>query len=260
VIISVPVWGDWHRHLFETFSYPSYRDQLTGDDFLLIHGGPFAGIPAVYLGKPDADSDYGSAAKAHRQALRLAHGETVVFIQPDCAVSEGALDAIRRAVDSGNRLVACCSLRARQDAPPPARFDSRSLIDWVLTHPHEITKKSTWGHPTSNKNLSITLFPTIWGAVARCFHLHPIAMRTTDTDFRGTIDDGLVSSFHPDEVHVVTDSDGLALVEISPDSKSLGTNDGPVSIYRLHAFYRRSHEMHRWFFEHRICLKAKDFN
>jgi hypothetical protein len=260
VIISVPVWGDWHRWIFQTVSWPSYREQMRGDR-LLIHGAPFAGIEAEYRPLPEGPNEYARAAAAHRDVIRLAAGEPIVFVPPDNILSANALDAVRARLDDGARLVAACSIRVSERAPRPVPSAPRDLIKWALHHPHEITRRSIWGSRVSTTCPSINLFRTQWGAVARCFHLHPLAMNAATDRFAGTIDDDLVSKFAPEQVHVVTDSDELAIVEISPVTKALGEQKRPLTLADLDAFRaRKANAMHQFFFEHRICLKAKEFH
>jgi hypothetical protein len=261
VIISVPVWGDWHRAIFRHLSWPSYRDQMKPGDRLLIHGEPIDGIDAQYRPVPQVREEYQRAAAAHRDAIGLAYGEPIMFVPPDNILSNNALDAIRARLDDGARLVAACSIRVREDAPWPKSFAPRDLIKWALHHPHEITRRSTWGAPVATTCPSINLFRTQWGAVARCFHLHPLAMNAATDRFAGTIDDDLVAKFPTERVHVVTDSDELAIVEISPASKSIGEMDRPLTFADLDTFRRRkANAMHQFFFEHRICLKAREFH
>jgi hypothetical protein len=259
VIISVPVWGDWHRWIFQTVSWPSYREQMRGDR-LLIHGAPFAGIEAEYRPLPEGPNEYARAAAAHRDAIRIAAGEPIVFVPPDNILSANALDAVRARLDDA-RLVAACSIRVSEKAPRPVPTAPRDLIKWAFQHPHEITRRSIWGSRVSTTCPSINLFRTDWGAVARCFHLHPLAMRAPATEFRGTIDGDLVGCFPPERVHVVTDSDELAVVEISPASKTVGEQNRKLTLADLDAFRaRKTNAMHQFFFEHRICLKAREFH
>jgi hypothetical protein len=262
VIISVPVWGDFHRSMFRNLSYPSYRDQMRPGDRLIVHGEPVDGIDAEYLPVPTGKGHYERAATAHKQAIRIACGEPIVFVPPDNILSANALDAIRVRLDEGNQLVAACSIRVSEGAPWPRAFDPRSLIKWALQHPHEITRRSVWGNPVTSTCPSINLFRTDWGAVARCFHLHPLAMRTTNTNFTGTIDGSLMAAFPVAKVHVVTDSDELAVVEVSPDDKAVGEpRHRPITLDDLAQFRRHKvSPMHEFFFEHRICLKAREFH
>jgi hypothetical protein len=258
VIISVPVWGDWHSHLFRMVSYPSYQHQLGPDDRLIIHGTRFPDIEAEYHPLDVKTDDHAKSALGHRDAITRANGGPVVFIPPDCAVSAGALDAIRRRLGEGKRFIALCSIRANRNAPRPPGFDPRSLIDWALKHPHEITKRSTWGNKDSLSQLSINLFPTECGAVARCYHLHPILIQTENANFSGTIDDELPNRFSPEEIHIVTDSDEMAMVELTPDSRQLSLYAKPPSVDRIKDFARHVGPTNRYFFTQRIVLKARD--
>jgi hypothetical protein len=258
VIISIPVWGQWYRDLFQTVSFPSYRDQLGPDDRLIIHGEPFDGIEAEYRDAPARGDSHHRMGECHKDALRIANGGPIAFIPPDCMVSAGALDEIRYRLETNDLIAAAC-IRVAETAPRPPPTSPRGLMRWALDYRHRIMRVSTYGESSAASWPSMTLFDAPCGAIVRAFHLHPLAVQNAPADFSNTIDDGLVSRFPLDRVHVVTDSDDLAFAEISPDSRTMGECNDPCHPTHLANFAKGyANPMHRHFFNQRIVLRARD--
>jgi hypothetical protein len=253
------VWGGWYRHLFQTFSLPSYRDQLSPGDRLVIHGEPFDGIEAEYRELPRHGSPHEIMSRCHADALSLADGEAVAFIPPDCAISAGGLEAIRRRLDEGKRLIATICIRVGTEGGPRLSYEPRDLMAWALMNRHRMMRVSTWGSDPCSGWPSIVLFNAPCGAIGRAFHLHPIAVRGGRADYSNTIDDDLVAQFTPEETHVVTDSDELAFVEISPETRTMGEVNSPLGAEWIAHFGRQyANPMHRHFFGQRIVLRMQD--
>jgi hypothetical protein len=275
---SVAVWGDWHRRLFLEGSLPSLlrpgnlpaladegiRYVIHTDDPGLLAGLKMAELRQladVEIRPVQEDGDeWERSAAANREVLAEADGNPVLFLNADMFLSEGALVKARRRLDAGARLVAVCGLRADQDAPMPTSTKPRDLIAWFLDHMHPTMIRSVWGNPERTAAPSITFFPAECGLIARAFHLHPLIVRAPrGTQFHGTIDDDLVARMDPKEVRVITDSDEIAVAEISPRTRTLGEIPGALTPEALHTFAQvRANAMHWRFFDHRIVLRDCD--
>jgi len=230
-LVSVPVWGLSFLGLFHRFTLPAIREAANGvsdqvrviahtDDASLL--GPGAEVRPLPPGK----QWFNRMSAAHREVIGMAAGgDVVVLLTADMVVSGNAFAACRAIFETGKRLVCINSTRVNSDAgaPPSA---SRELSEWGWANRHGITRNCTWPNGRID-DLSRVYFQNGRNAVCRMWLPHPLAFHADGRSqpFGPTIDCNLVCNYRPEEVHVVTNPDELAVVELSPRSKVSGSRD-----------------------------------
>lgn len=161
----------------------------------------------------------------------------MIFPSPDTVISSGAFERVGRAVSSGNRAVMVASLRYVKDTLGPEIMDRfrrddgcisaspRELIDVGLDHLHPMTNSLM----IDSGLFAASPAKVLWkvedeGLLARCLHMHPLMVwprNMAATPF-GAVDTDFLASACPDydDYHIVTDSDELAVLELSARGKS----------------------------------------
>lgn len=275
-VVSVPVWGHFHTRTFIDGSLPCQLAEGNlealapdGIDYIIHTINPFWGDNLGQLAQlANIDfrpvhhhpSQWESLNRCHAEAIRIANGRPVIFIPPDCFISANALKAVKARYDEGKKAISTVCLRLDPDAGLPAPMPPRQLIQWAIDFPHKISTLCLWGWGTRTSVPSINLFPAPCGLVARAYHLHPLMLSIpAGTHFIGTIDDDLVANIHPDDMHVVTDTDELAMMEVSPSERTIGEESEPLDVGYVLKFAReRCNDMHKHFFNQRIVMRARD--
>ncbi|MEM8782846.1 MAG: hypothetical protein AAGE65_08300 [Planctomycetota bacterium] len=185
---------------------------------------------------------YRILGRAHHLALESALSEqaAAVFLSPDAVFADGAFARLRALTLQGKRRVLLAGVRAeasgwlrdirgRCPQPPdqPWVITPRDAMAAALRHAHPWTRSVRWDAPRLNSHPSHLYFPiadadddTRWrGAVCRAFHAHPLLVwpREVRGKFHRTVDGDLSNAVpaEPDEIHLITDSDELAAVELS---------------------------------------------
>lgn len=180
---------------------------------------------------------YDSMALCHARAIEraTAQGATLCVLSPDCIVSDGSLERGLQRLDQGAKAVLVAGPRATLDTVRPLlervhggghgrvmAIRSRALVGLLAAHPHPISQILFWDTPT------FTAFPSAiyWHAgtqsiLTKYFHLHPLFVDLAGAPEKasrcGTIDGALISmaEIPPERIHVVTNSDEIAVVELS---------------------------------------------
>jgi len=196
-------------------------------------------------------------ATAHAHAIELAKkNERVILLNADLMVSIEAFAAIERQFRNGKRAIVIAGTRTLPGMfGPPGPLKSRDLHAWSMRRPHPITTSCYWG--TGKCHLPWGMyFHENGSTILRAFHLHPLAVvKDRELKFDGTIDMDLVDNYKHSEIHVVTDCDEMAMVEMSPKEKMLGDNPWPIDICQVIAWaLRGARPMHWWNFRYRICV------
>jgi hypothetical protein len=163
----------------------------------------------------------------------------VIFLTADIIVAVGTFAAIQRQLAAGRRAVMTVGPRLRLDTVASI-FEKRTREDGGLL---AVTKRElaslamTYMHPFCECHLvagdSEFFIPAnlIWrvdqaGLLFHCLHLHPLMVypREKVGNFYSTIDDEFVSLTcpDPDDIHVVVDSDELAIAEVTSAQRVLG--------------------------------------
>ena len=278
IIIAVPCWGKRYRDVFLGPVLKTHRaalDALREEyrrtinvRYVVQTDAPVAVAKALgdhdvtIVPAPPAQKRLNpmrAMARAHAHAIETAkENERVVLLNADIMISVEALVATERQFRRGKKAIVMSGTRTLPGwRGPPGPLPARALHAWSMKYPHPITRSCFWG--TGKCHLP-------WGVyfregdsiVLRAFHLHPFAIvKDRPIKFEGTIDLDLLENYRTEEIHVVTDADEMAMVEMSPKSKVLGDNEWLIDRSQIIAWaLRGAHPMHWWNFRHRICVQG----
>lgn len=277
-IVAVPAWGDHHRKLFLGPVLRTHRAALAALDdeyrgsihvrYVVQTDDPVAVAKALgdleltlvpAPSEQKAKNPMRAMAGAHAHAIESARAnERVVLLNADIMVSREAFVAAEWRFRQGKRAIVTCGTRTLPGflgAPGP--LPARDLLAWSLRRPHPITRSCYW--PTGKCHLPWGIyFRNGDSVILRAFHLHPLAVvKDRALKFDGTIDMDLVDNYRHSEIHLVTDPDEMAIVEMSPKSKVLGDNPWPIDVGQILSWaLRGARPMHWWNFRHRICVQG----
>lgn len=278
IIVAVPAWG---RHYTKTFLGPvlrthraalaALRDEYSGTvhvRYVVQTDEPVAvsralGDLELTLVPPPsvqkARNPMRAMATAHAHAIESARtNERVILLNADIMVSTEAFVAIERQFRQGKKAIVTCGTRTLPGMfGPPGPLPARELLAWSMRRPHPITTSCFWGTGYCHLPWGV-YFREGNSIVLRAFHLHPFAVvKDRPLKFDGTIDMDLMDNYQHDEIHVVTDPDEMAMVEMSPKTKILGDNPWKIDVGQILAWaLRGARPMHWWNFTHRICVQG----
>jgi len=181
---------------------------------------------------------YSAMSFCHRQAIAAALAERSVLsiLSPDCIAADGSFAAALDVLEHGKRAVLVAGPRGELETIAPAleeRFRSgtsaaivispRPLISLLMSHLHPMSERLFWGA----RQFTVIPSAVYWRAgraslLAKYFHLHPLfvdlsaALPSAGQD-AGTVDGPFLrlAGIPEDEVHVVSRSDQIALIELS---------------------------------------------
>lgn len=171
----------------------------------------------------------------HAHTMRIADeaGIPAVFLPPDCVFSDGSMIRVEQLAESGVSVVYNTGLRTDRDrmtallanhrvsGGSSIAIDGRTLVRYMINCTHDTAKLHFWQEHLDAGLMPANLYWTVdgEGLLARCFHLHPLMVRSQRlfARFYGTIDHDLVPAACPDSSrdYVVADSDELHMVELS---------------------------------------------
>ncbi|MFZ5790333.1 MAG: hypothetical protein ACOY3L_06500 [Pseudomonadota bacterium] len=235
---------------------------------------------------PDGVKKYRLMARIHMRALREAAESkaAVVFLAPDILAADGSMVALERLRDRPAVMVAAPRLKTTAVPEILSNRDTgascaitvapRDLVALAMKNLHPITESAFWGQPWLNAH------PTMlyWrlgeqGMLARNFHLHPLLIdpaKLSEGFFEretrkklSTIDDDVMLSMQasPDEFYIVTDSDELAMFEVSDGTINHGLvgRKERTTVDDLVTFAGRvANPLHQGFLRHRIWFHSCD--
>ena len=165
-----------------------------------------------------------------------------VFVTPDLILSDGSVEAMERLAQAGKKVVLAVAIRYQHEpilaelermgylrSGQPLAIDSRNLMRIALRHLHSETRRYEYEAPW------FTAYPisVYWqtpagdGMIIHSFSWAPLvvdygALAHHDTQtFEGSTLDGdyIYRNFHtPSDIHVVSDSDEIALVSFTKES------------------------------------------
>jgi hypothetical protein len=255
-IITV-VWGEAYLDLFTRLALPNqltpgnlgcfrdgphtatYKIMTTAQDAAALQQTPvFAqladALPVEIVPIDDVNRGrrYDALSECHRRAIRAANarGAGLIFLSPDAIWSEGAFRHVCELLEQKWRAVLVAGLRVTRETFVPdylARGSPRSpraMVGLAQAHLHPVSRSLFWDAEC------FSYFPShlYWrvaaeGFLARCFHLHPLAVQPSCRGLvpSSTIDADYLLRACPDlaELYVVRDSDELVGVEISSEGQ-----------------------------------------
>ena len=286
--VVTAVWGAEYRHLFLDVCLPNllasrnlealpsgsrYRIFTSREDAEALAGSaivrevearlPVDVAPVLELSAASR-SKFTKESICHRLAIADAResGDGLIFLCPDHFVSEGAFASVVRRHAAGMRAVVCPGIRVDRDAFLDALgvrtgtrpVGPREVVAAGVNHLHPSAQVQCADSAASARR-PIGVFWKVpgEGLLVRCFRLHPLMVDPVrrDTPLEDTIDGHYVRRSCPirSQVHVVTDSDELALFEMSrPDASTTAAGSRSGLAWRAAATMARcdSHQQSYW--------------
>lgn len=264
-LIALPVWGLQYRQIFAQHCWPALKPILPPSTRFILHTDDpqFASLFADYpveIRKPSGlDNRHRSFADAHRDAIISARmGEAIAILNADIIVSREVFTAAERRFDAGSKMIVAAATRTVGPLfgnAAPVMFSASALLDWTMIHPHSIVQQCFYPNGKGAVPYGI-YFSDGKNIILRAWHLHPFAvLKDRDLNFKGTVDRDLCDNFRPDEIHVVTECDEMALAEVSPPTRRLPLVNGSMEDRYLFEWGRdNASEAHWRFFEKRIVI------
>jgi hypothetical protein len=295
-VVSV-VWGQRHVEMFLDVAVPNqltagnlgalpvgsrYRVFTAREDVEALAASPVLGRVAALMPvdlevMPELSESSVPAlhrmTTAHCRALTDARDTraALVFLNADCFISEGALDAVVRRHSAGSRAVVCTGIRLNRDefvAALRARgvqgLPPRELAKLAMDHLHAFTLAHMIdASQTARGPISVYWKVPGEGILARSFFLHPLMIDPVCPDAmpETTIDAKYVARACPayEDIHVVTDSDELSVFELSGTDEAVNeTVLGGIRLWRAATMFtsRDSHQKRYW--THPIRIHGRD--
>ncbi len=201
-------------------------------------------------------------SQAHRHVLTLARGhDRVALLTADMVVSVEAFAACEHRFAQGKELIACCGIRALDDRSLPAPLTSRALLEWAWANRHPHTTESIFPHGCGD--WSRMFFERDGNVICRLRWPHPLAAipHGHSTRFHPTVDVSYMQNFNPSEIHVVTDPDELAVVELSPVDKTFARTTPLIHRIQDSTIRTMPHQlMQGWMLSHRIVIQGQEID
>jgi hypothetical protein len=258
--VVVAVWGPAFRPLFLDVCLPNqltpgnlgalppgsrYRLFTSPDDVEAFERSPIveqvrALMPVDIVVMPElaasSRSRFTRMTACHRRSLVDAREarSAVIFLCADHIIGEGTFAAVVRRHAAGSRAVMCTGVRVNRDqclAELAARggvrgVAVRELVAVAMQHLHPFTLAHMIdAASTPTRPISVYWKVPGEGLLARSFHLHPLMVDAVRRDVmpEDTIDGHFVRHACPlrEQVHVVDDSDELAIFEMSHIDESV---------------------------------------
>lgn len=269
-LITAPAWADRCAGTFVANFLPAARAALAFSGstarFLIHTDRPdklraaMDGLDVEFRPVPLGRTPHHMLGAAHKEAIAdAAPGEAVAFLCADMVLSVECFAAAERRFDAGSRLIMASATRTI-GGDPPTGVRSRDLLAWSMEHKHPITLECFWKKGRASVPWAI-YFQDGPNTVLRAFHLHPFAaLMDGRAEFKGTtVDFDLAAAFRRDEIHVVTDADELAMVEMSPASRTLPLREEKMTTLSIAQWAaHRTIDVHRWFFQnHEIVITGR---
>lgn len=266
-LISVPVWGEQYVRTFVEYAAPAIRSALQGFDhqvrFLIHTDQPDAiqqalsGAAPIEFASVPNQSTYTALQYSHGDAINRAEiGERVTLLNADLIVSGNLFKACEQHMNEGKRAVVLVGIRtAMGHGPPPVGEEPRKLLQWAWEHRHQIIRDLEWGAGGSMIPTNI-FFARGDSVVMHGFHLHPVAIvKEKDVSFISTIDGDLLDHFDASSIHIVTNPDDIAMLEMSPPDRRFPVRGYPSTASDIaNSMTSRASIRHRWLFESRIVV------
>lgn len=193
---------------------------------------PFADVAFHVIDDPTGYNPHDVFSQANNTSLRLMDdGEGCIFLCPDMVLSDGSLRWLSDHVDAQAVVIAGIlrtDIHGASNAIEQFRngdainVGPRQLMRVLLDHPHRVTQSLTMDNPFSS-NWPSQIYWKVGGEglVARCFHAHPLFVRSRETIIRDTIDGSFLDGIG--DILYVTNSDDVATIEMSDPSHMRGT-------------------------------------
>lgn len=187
----------------------------------------------------DLKSKYQAMAECHKRAIQKANMEecAIIFLSPDAICSDGTFMNIVKLAEKGIRAVMILGVRVTKETFIPSLLNqhcingvnvtisARQLVRIAMENLHPMSKSLFWNSKCFNKRNPSNFYWQVGmeGLLCRSFHLHPLMVNPIRRGVlpSGTIDDDyILKAFKSlDQIHVVCDSDEIAVCEISASNQ-----------------------------------------
>ncbi len=276
-LVSVPVWGERCIEVFCSTALPAlekamlHLQERSGIEARLVvhtdnHRRIRDGATEIEIEErnvPAGARDFDSLSEAHRDVMRMAcRNDRVALLTADLLVSKDGLQLCEEILSpDGKNLVMCCGIRAKQEGRLPATDSAQVMMKWAWENAHPITQSSTYPKGKTT-DLSRLYFEEDGNVVARLAMPHPIAVKIDGRNlpFSPTIDASLMQNFCAADTHLVTMTDRLALVELSPVDKDFQETEHSIKIRLDHGGVVMKDPAQRWLASHRVSLLGNKSN
>lgn len=258
-VCVVAVWGEEYTRLLLEIALPSqlapnnlpaltwpciYQIYTTSKDALYIRNSTVFSeleriVPVeIHLIEDLNKNPYQLMSACHKRAICYANSidAAIIFLTPDCIISDGSLANLQRLANQHIRVVSTVGLRIKKEAVVSLvetryksidqqfiQIASQELMGIALENLQSITQKHIW--QGSEEMIPNNLFWLIQGEglLGRCFHLHPLMVypRKMGTNFLSTIDYDYPLSACPNiqEHYIVSDSDEILICELTTEKR-----------------------------------------
>jgi hypothetical protein len=138
----------------------------------------------------------------------------------------------------------------------PDTTNAAKLLEWAWDNRHQLTADASYPNGKA-VDLSRVYFDVDGYVIARLALPHPLAVLVDGRTlpFSPTIDANLIQNFHPSEIHLETQPDALALVELSPVDKTGTTAGLSIKDRVASGEFVIDDPMQRWCADHRVVLR-----
>ncbi|MEQ9518375.1 MAG: hypothetical protein RLN89_02930 [Parvibaculum sp.] len=204
-----------------------------------------------------------------------------VFLTPDSFWSDGSFEYAERIMDSGKKALVTVGLRTNREAMIPilnsaiartkgtaAPFNNREIAGLAIRHLHQLGRAHLWFSKAFLNSWPSNIYWKVDDEllISHNFHMHPLVVRCPkrrrNINIKSTIDgDYLIKvGLTGGNVHVVTDSDALLGIELSPRTRDWGGVELREPRLRSVQWFglNYANRMHWKFFGQRVVIKARD--
>lgn len=267
-LISVPCWGERYRRNFINCglpaikaalayaSNPSCRWLVQADDPGALR--PHLPINTTYLRTPRGKNNALKLGNAVRAAIGHARlGEAILLCNADIIPSREVFAVSESRFAEDKTFITCHSIRTFDGCNPGPGLSGPELSAFGWCYRHVWVEDCIFGRGNV-AGPAIVAFANGEDIAVHCFSLYPLAIhKTREIDFSGPTCDELVDAFASHEIHIVTNSSELAIVEPCPDDMPYATYPVPLSAGYIASWAPTyASTMMYWQFRHQIILRG----
>ena len=275
-------------HYFQGMSASSYHIYTTSKDIEVIKNVSSYAVLSEYMPVEihlidglDLTVKYQAMIECHKRAIQNADKAecAIIFLSPDAIYSDGTFMHLVKLAEKGIEAVMVAGIRVAKETFTPSFLErhranddlsisisSRQLVKIAMKHLHPFSILSFWNSKSFTQGPSHLYWKVDdEGLLARCFHLHPLMVNPSRRGVlpSGTIDDDyiLLSCQSPAHIHVVSDSDEIAICEVSASNQFGDIPHCRSSVWRV-AIWVAGHTdaIHRNFFRNKIRFHSEDIS
>lgn len=254
-----------------------YEIYTTRADALVIKEDPnypklcqLISVEFVFIDDHIGDSKWATIRECHRQQVNWANDrdDALFFLCADQLWSAFSFSNAAHWIELGRSAVVCAGPRAQLehviDVPSSVEtLTGRDLVRMLCANPHRETSDWCWDSNNYFQYGTYIYFSVPGeGLLAFCYIMHPVVVKPTvkRAPFHRVFDQDWLANACPDpkSVHVVTDSDEVCQIELSPRAMELPSQPDNLHMDPIEAlaWYAEPtyNKHHRYFATHPIRL------